>query len=136
MNKIYSLLVCLIFSIVISAQNFTTEGNGIRNSIIANVKSENVLYLSELNGSVSSYTIDGKKRWRNETDDPAVMFEIEAVDIDNDGNDDLLAASGDGHIYAWKSDGTLLWKFNPGHKVRFNEVAGIGKGVDLRIFEV
>ncbi|WP_111709771.1 PQQ-binding-like beta-propeller repeat protein [Lutibacter citreus] len=134
MNKIILFfLTCVLFT-RLSAQNFNTEGNGIRNVVTATISGNDVLYISEVDGAISCYKTNGDKLWRNNSQDPAVMFEIEAVDIDNDGNDDLLAASGDGHIYAWKSDGTLLWKFNPGHKVRFNEVAVIGKGVDLRIF--
>ncbi|MDO7173156.1 hypothetical protein [Mariniflexile sp. AS56] len=116
------------------AQNFSTEGNGIRNSITANVKGETILYLSELDGSVSAYTIDGKKLWRHVTTSPAVMFEMNATDVNGDGNDDLVAASADGNIYCWESNGKLLWKFNPGHKVRFSEIAVVRNNGKLQIF--
>ncbi|WP_111708874.1 PQQ-binding-like beta-propeller repeat protein [Lutibacter citreus] len=123
MRNKFIILVIILFSVSCSAQNFSTKENGIRNCIIANVKGNNVFYLSELSGGVSSYTLEGKNLWRNATDEEAVLFEINAVDVNEDGNDDLIAASGDGNIYCWDSNGSLLWKFTPEVKVRFSEVA-------------
>lgn len=110
-----------------NAQNFVVEGNSLRSTVLGKQKSGNVLFNAELDGGVSCYTTAGKKLWRNPTQSPAVMFEIEAADVNNDGNADLVAASGDGNIYCWDSKGSLLWKYNPGYKVRFSEVA-VAKG--------
>ena len=144
-NKIFNIYISrrlqLIFTIVILftgniflAQNFNTEGNGIRNSITANIKGKTVLYFSELAGNVSAYTIEGKKIWETKTDKPAVLFEINAVDVNNDKNDDLLAASADGNIYCWDSSGKLLQKYNPGHKIRFSEIAVVNNDNKIHIF--
>ena len=131
-NKLL-IITIILFSVSCYSQNFSTDGNGIRNSIIAQIKGENTLYLSELDGRISSYTLNGEKLWSRETASPAVLFEINAVDVNNDGNEDVIAASGDGNIYCWDSKGTLLWKFNPGHKVRFSEVAIVNNG-KIQIF--
>ncbi|MDO7136017.1 hypothetical protein [Algibacter lectus] len=133
MIKYFSFILIALVSFTTKAQNFSTVGNGIRNSITANVKGKTILYLSELDGSVSAYTMDGEKMWRNETTSPAIMFEINAVDINGDKNDDLIAASADGNIYCWDSSGKLLWKFNPDHKVRFSEIAVVNNG-KIQIF--
>ncbi len=100
----------------------------------AKVGSTPVLFLAELDGSVSCYTTEGKKLWRNPTDDPAVMFEIRAADLDGDGRDELVTASGDGTISCWDSSGKLLWKFRPERKVRFNTVAVLARGKHTRVF--
>ncbi|MGA9639238.1 hypothetical protein [Flavobacterium sp.] len=134
MIKKISLALVLATSFMATAQNFVTEGNSIREIKTATVNNTNVLYISELDGGVSCYTVDGKKLWRNPTQSPAVMFEIVATDVNADGNDDLLAASGDGNIYCWDSAGKLLWKFNPGHKVRFSEVAVVKNNSKIQIF--
>jgi len=123
--------MCL--SIPLVAQNFSTKGKGIRNTVVANIKGESFFYFSELDGTVSLYTIKGKERWRHISKSPAVMFEINAEDINRDGNDELLAASGDGNIYCWNYKGELLWKFNPGHKVRFSEITVV-KNEKIQIF--
>lgn len=117
-----------------SAQNFQVEGNSLRNCVIGNIGGKSVLYNSELDGSVSCYSLEGKKLWRNPTTTPAVMFEIVAADVNADGKDDLLAASGDGNIYCWDSKGTLLWKFSSDHKVRFSEVAALKTKKGIQIF--
>ncbi|MGJ8744011.1 hypothetical protein [Polaribacter sp.] len=126
--------VILFTGNILFAQNFHTEGNGIRNAVTANVNGKTVLYFSELAGTISAYTIEGKKIWEAKTDKPAVLFEINTVDVNNDKNDDLLAASGDGNIYCWDSSGKLLWKFNPGHKVRFSEIAVVNNDDKVQVF--
>ncbi len=117
-----------------SAAHFATEGNHIKNIALASIDDKSALYLSELDGTVSAYTQKGKLLWRNQTQDKAVLFEIKSVDIDGDNDDDLLAASADGNVYAWKSNGELLWAFNPGHKVRFSEIAVVNNKNKVQIF--
>ena len=123
-----------LFVMFCNAQNFNTAGNGIRNTVIGKIDNKNVLYISEIDGAISCYTIKGEKIWRNESQNSALLFEIVAADIDGDGDDDILAASGDGNLYCWKSNGTLMWKFNPGIKVRLSEVAFVKNGNHSQIF--
>ncbi|TYA71722.1 hypothetical protein [Seonamhaeicola marinus] len=130
------LLGCVLglWNCKVSGQSFTTSGNGIRQSVIATVKGKSVMYISELDGAVSAYTTKGQELWRNPSDNPAVMYEIEAADITNDGNDELLAASANGTIYCWNHKGKLLWKYSPEHKVRFSEVAVVKNSGKIQVF--
>ncbi|UMB61731.1 hypothetical protein MHL31_05870 [Lutibacter sp. A80] len=128
MNKINSFFIVLLISISSFAQNFSIDGNAIRSTVTAKVNNKTVLYISELEGGLSSYAINGKKHWSIATQKPAVLFEIVAADVNGDKNEDLIAASGDGTIYCYDSTGKLLWKFTSDHKVRFNEVAVINNG--------
>lgn len=134
MYKCFSFLIVSLISLITSAQNFTTEGNAIRHTISASVKGKSVLYIGELDGSVSSYTLDGKKLWRFATDNPAVLFEIEASDVNNDGNDDLITANANGSIYCYDSSGKALWQFSSDHKVRFSEIAVVKNNGKVQIF--
>lgn len=124
----------LVINFIANAQNFSTEGNGIRNTVTGTVEGETVLYLSELAGNIAAYSIKGKKIWEYKTTTAAVLFEINAIDVNNDNNDDVLAASADGNIYCLDSSGELLWKFNPGYKVRFSEVAVVKNSNKIQIF--
>ncbi len=117
-----------------SAKSFVTDGNAIRNSVLAKHGDKSVFYFSELDGAISCYTKDGQKIWRNPTNDPALLFEINAADFDNDGSDELVTASGNGKIDCWNSDGTLRWSFSPENKVRFNEIATIEQNGEMTVF--
>ncbi|GAA3617298.1 hypothetical protein Q4Q39_00395 [Flavivirga amylovorans] len=128
------ILIFLFFANFAFAQNFSTGGGAIKNGVSGSINGDSVIFVSELEGTTSAHTTEGTLLWRNETDSPAVMFEIEASDINNDGNDDLIAASGNGNIYCWDSSGKLLWKFTPDHKVRFSEVAVINQNGKVQIF--
>lgn len=132
----YALMLVLVGLVpaTIQAQNFSTTGNQVRNAVVAQVDNKDVLYLSELDGAVSAYTLSGKELWRHISDESAVMFEILAADITGNGSDELLAASANGHVYCWQANGKLLWKFAPDHKVRFSEIAVVGQGKTAKIF--
>ncbi|WP_303317257.1 hypothetical protein Q4Q34_01750 [Flavivirga abyssicola] len=137
MNKIKQTIILLLTSFLVQiglAQNFSTKGNAIRHSVIAEVNGESILFLGELDGSLSSHTIEGKELWHKKTDEPAVLFEIEASDINGDGNDELITAHANGYISCYNSIGKLLWKFQPKHKVRFSEVAVIKNDGKVQIF--
>lgn len=128
------LVIALFLSNLLIAQNFTTSGNGVRNAVIGKVKDKSVLYLSEIDGTVSSYTLKGEKLWRNITKDPAVMFEIVSKDINGDAIDELLAASANGKIYCWDNKGELKWEYTPEYKVRFSEIAVVTNKGKVQIF--
>lgn len=123
-------LSCLLsFSLVATAhcqsppKSFETQGDALRQVVVGKHGDQSVLYTSGLEGGVGCYQPDGTHLWSSNTGKPAVLFEINAHDLDGDGRDELLAASGDGFIHCWGADGKRLWKFNPGHKVRFSELA-------------
>ncbi|MDZ8117048.1 hypothetical protein [Pontiella agarivorans] len=132
-------LTVILFTLAVlagdgDAASFITGGNALRSAVPGIIKSTPVLFCGELDGAVSCYTLEGKKLWRNPSQSPAVLFELAAVDVDNDGRDDLLSASGDGSITCWNANGTLRWRFRGDRKIRFNEVAVLKRGTDLTIF--
>lgn len=134
MNKYLSLALMICIAISSFAQNFSTDGNGIRKVVTGQSKGKEILYISELDGAIACYTVDGKELWRNATVNPAVLFKIVAADVNNDGNDEVIAASGDGSIYCYTSKGKLLWQFTPQEKVRFSEVAVLKLDDKVRVF--
>ncbi|WP_077406389.1 PQQ-binding-like beta-propeller repeat protein [Cellulophaga omnivescoria] len=127
-NQFTYMLVFIVMLGTAHAQNFTTEGNGIRNAIVANNNKDQILYVSELDGALAAYTLSGEKIWSKPAINPAVVFNIVAADITNNGKDELIAASANGTIYCYTSTGKQLWSYTPKHKVRFSEVAVVNNG--------
>lgn len=134
LRKINMALLLATLAFGVDAASFTTGGNALRKAVPGMIQKTPVLFCGELDGSVACYTLEGKQLWRNPTQSPAVLFEIAAVDVDGDGRDDLVSASGDGSVTCWKSDGSLAWKFTGAHKIRFNEVAVLKRGKDVTIY--
>ncbi|MGY6650263.1 outer membrane protein assembly factor BamB family protein [Wenyingzhuangia sp. IMCC45574] len=116
-----------------STASFNVTETTVRNATVGTVKGQEVLFVSSLSDGVGCYTLDGEKLWSAKIETPAVIFEIEAADVDGDSNDDLLAASANGTIYCWASTGKLLWQFSSDHKVRFSEIAVVNNG-SVQIF--
>ena len=121
-------------SLSLTAQNFATKTNTIRNSKAGIIENKPVLFFSDVSSSLSAYTLSGKEIWNYKIDNPSVIFEIIAEDINNDGNDDLLAVAGNGTVYCIHSNGNLMWKYTPNHKVRFSEIAVIKNNHKIQIF--
>ncbi|CAA6692410.1 MULTISPECIES: hypothetical protein [unclassified Lentimonas] len=135
MKKIIcSLCITVLASYASAADSFTVDLNGIRNAVATTVAGQAALFVSESTGSVACYTTEGQELWKRSTVEPAIMFEIEAADLDGDGQDEMLAVSANGNLYCWSNDGAIRWVFNPGHKVRFSEVAVAHEGVKARVF--
>ncbi|TGV01866.1 PQQ-like beta-propeller repeat protein [Flavivirga rizhaonensis] len=135
-SKKFFLILNLIVLCVsgLHAQNFVTDKNAIRHAVIGSIGNQNVLFIGELDGGLSCYTMEGKRLWDYAPEISAVLFEIEAADIDNDGSDELLAANANGTIYCFNHLGELLWEFKPKNKVRFSEVAVVKNNDKVQIF--
>ncbi|MGY6649327.1 hypothetical protein [Wenyingzhuangia sp. IMCC45574] len=125
-------LVCLVLSIQClwsnefpkKQTNFVTELENIRNIVPTKVDGEQALFLSSLTGQVGCYTTDGKKLWVRKTEKQnAVVFQITAGDLNNDGQDEYLAVSADGYVQCWDKNGKSLWVFRTEKKVRLAQVA-------------
>lgn len=134
MKKVIRWIGMICVAVCAQAQDFAVEGSGVHKIVSASHGRSRVLYISELEGGVSCYTPEGKKLWRNPSVDSAVLFEIEAADVDGDGSEELLAAGGNGLITCWNTDGSVRWRFSPGHKVRFSEIAVVGVGAASQLF--
>ncbi|MFR9653620.1 MAG: hypothetical protein SNG47_07395 [Rikenellaceae bacterium] len=117
-----------------SAQSFSTQGRGLRDGVVASVGGKSVIYLSEVDGAVSCYSTEGEMIWRVENPTPAVCFEIEAADLDGDGDDELLSVCGDGSLRAWSPEGALLWHLKPEDQVRLVDLAVVSVGNKKRVY--
>ena len=124
----------MLMSISLYSQNFATRTDNIRNSVVAKIDNKPVLFLSSLSTSLAAYSLKGDELWSYKIDKPSVIFEVLAEDVNNDGNDDLLAVAGNGIVYCINSDGNLLWKFSPKQKVRLSEIAVIKNDIKIQIF--
>ncbi|WP_343330716.1 hypothetical protein [Polaribacter staleyi] len=133
MQPVFTIVILFTGNIFL-AQNFSTQTNNIRNSVIGEINNTSVLFVSELSTSLAAYTLTGKGLWNYKIDTPSVIFEILAEDFNKDGNDDLLAVAGNGIVYCINSDGSLLWEYTPDHKVRLSEIAVVKNGDKIQIF--
>ncbi|MFI3321534.1 MAG: hypothetical protein R3Y50_03315 [Rikenellaceae bacterium] len=133
-SSVFALTALLAGAVDAQATNIVPKTEGIRRVVTAQINGEEMLYISEIDGAVSLNQFNGKSRWRIPSDNPALMFEIIATDIDGDKSDDLLGVSANGSVYAWSSGGKLLWKFSTPEKVRLCQIATVGEGSDMRIF--
>lgn len=80
-------------------------------------------------GTVVCFGYDGMKRWENKLSG-YMNHDIHCADIDGDGNDEVLAANADGHIYCMDDDGSNLWKFRK-NEAPMNTVCMVSRdGID------
>ena len=136
-NSLFSFAISFLLSIQLFAfqsKDFSTKTNNIRNSVVGEINHKPILFVSELSESLAAYSLEGKELWNYKIDQPSVIFEIIAEDINNDGNDDLLAVAGNGIVYCIDSNGSLLWQFTPDHKVRLSEIAVVKNDGKIQIF--
>lgn len=61
-------------------------------------------------GSTACFGFDGRPLWAAKGAG-GFPFDLATADIDGDRLDEVLVASGDGSLYAYDQDGTLLWRF-------------------------
>jgi len=77
---------------------------------IATDTTQNYVVATSYEGTVLAVTYDGDILWENKLSG-FMNHDIWADDIDNDGNDEVLAANADGSIYCLDNKGKLLWQF-------------------------
>lgn len=65
---------------------------------------------ASLDGTTACFEFDGRPRWSSQ---PAggFPFDLAVADLDGDGRDEALVASGDGVLRAYGPDGALRWEF-------------------------
>lgn len=63
-----------------------------------------------MDGTAACFSLEGKPIWTSAATG-GFPFDMAAADIDGDGLDEVLVASGDGSLYAYDHDGTSLWRF-------------------------
>ncbi len=133
--KAHLISVALLMATGLSAQNnIITKGGAIRCAVKGDINGKEMIYLAEEDGSISLNDLKGKQIWNIDSDNPAVMFEIIATDLNGDKSDDVLAVSGNGSVYAFSSKGKLIWKWSTPEISRLSEIATVGKGKNMKIF--
>lgn len=66
---------------------------------------------SSYEGAVLAMSDDGKPLWKNDLTSGIMNHDLWCEDITGDGNDEILAANADGHLYCLNTLGKLVWKF-------------------------
>lgn len=69
-----------------------------------------VIIGSSYEGAVLAITESGKPLWKNDLSG-VMNHDVWCEDLDGDGNDEILTANADGHVYCLNSFGKLIWKF-------------------------
>ncbi|WP_172665849.1 PQQ-binding-like beta-propeller repeat protein [Flammeovirga sp. OC4] len=119
MNYLYkrllfsSLLMCLIFPS--NAGSITSIETGYTITLVrtAVIKSKTHIVANSYEGTVMLYTFEGKQKWKNKLSGFA-NHDVWCGDLNNDGNDEILAANADGYLYCLDEKGKLKWKFRSG----------------------
>ncbi|ANQ51610.1 hypothetical protein MY04_4268 [Flammeovirga sp. MY04] len=76
----------------------------------ANFKKKNYIVANSYEGRILIFDAKGKKLWDHPLSGYA-NHDLWCDDINNDGNDEILAANADGHLYVLNHKGDLLWKY-------------------------
>ncbi len=90
---------------------YTTGGHTLYHVQAATIKQgSRVVIGAAYDGAVLCYSPTGDLQWKAKAGD-AFPFDLCVADIDNDGLDEVLIASGDGVLYVIGPDGKQLWSF-------------------------
>lgn len=123
-NKLSFLILCtLLISILeVPAQqaytqekdnavsSFTAGGHTVYHLEPGTINGKQVVFSAAYDGTVLCHSPEGELIWKTSTGE-GFLFDIEAADIDRDGDDEALVASSDGALHAIDHNGTLLWRF-------------------------
>ena len=77
----------------------------------AKKKKQVFMVANSFEGTLLGISYDGKTLWKNSLSG-FMNHDVYIRDLDNDGNDEILAANADGNIYCLNADGKLKWKFS------------------------
>ena len=91
--------------------SFSTGGHTVYHLRPATVQSgQRAIVAAAYDGTVLCHTPEGDRLWQAETGG-FFPFDLAVDDIDGDGLDEALVASGDGCLYAFDDNGRRLWVF-------------------------
>ena len=93
----------------------------------AKAKKQSYIVASNYEGTLLGISYEGKTLWENSLSG-FMNHDVYIKDLDNDGNDEILAANADGMIYCLNSKGKLLWKFSRNSAPMFAVSAIKGEG--------
>ncbi|WP_203458113.1 MULTISPECIES: PQQ-binding-like beta-propeller repeat protein [unclassified Lacinutrix] len=73
-------------------------------------KNQTYIAATSYEGTIVAVSYSGNILWKNKLSG-YMNHDIWAADINNDGNDEILAANADGSVYCLDNKGDLLWQF-------------------------
>ncbi len=92
--------------------SFSTNGHTVYHLRTGSVsKEQRAVFTASIDGVVQCFKLNGKLIWQAGTDG-GFPFDLCVADIDNDGLDEVLVASGNGSLYAFDNNGKSLWTFS------------------------
>ena len=94
-------------------------------------KNKTYIAATSYEGTIVAVSYSGNILWKNKLSG-YMNHDIWAADINNDGNDEILAANADGSIYCLDNKGKLLWKFKQNDAPMYS-VCVINKGNEAYI---
>jgi hypothetical protein len=93
-------------------RSFSTQGHTVYHLRTASVDgNDRVIISAAYDGVVLCHRQDGRQVWETKTGGH-FPFDMAVADIDGDGHDETLVATGAGILYAIDNDGRLLWSFD------------------------
>ncbi len=122
-NK-FTLLIVLLLQIILTngsemetiaddgINSFSTNGQTVYHLRTGSVKKDQRAIITvSIDGVVKCFASNGQLEWQAGTNE-GFPFDLCVADIDNDGLDEILVASGNGSLYAFDNDGKSLWVFS------------------------
>ncbi len=92
--------------------NFSTNGAPVYHIKTGTIEiGKRAVITASTDGTVKCFTTEGKLLWKADTDG-GFLFDLCVSDIDKDGLDETMVASGNGALYTIDNNGKLLWKFS------------------------
>ena len=99
-----------MFAVVIN--DFSTNGKPVYSIKTGILKTgDKGVFTASMDGSVKCFTLQGQLVWKADTNG-GFIFDMAVGDINKDGIDEVVVASGDGSLYAFNSDGARIWTFS------------------------
>jgi lambda-carrageenase len=92
--------------------SFSTNGKTVyqlRTGLVE--KAHRAVITASIDGIIQCFSLNGELLWQASTDE-GFPFDLCVADIDNDGLDEILVASGNGSLYAFDNNGKTMWVFS------------------------
>lgn len=113
MKKTALALVFIAISLITAGaavKSFSTGGHTVYHLRPGTIDGQRVVISAAYDGTVLCHTHDGNLLWKANAGGH-FPIDMAVVDIDADGDDETLVATGGGVLYAVDNDGTSLWTF-------------------------
>ena len=114
MKRFYKLLLFAVFALMNAVHAFSIKSIDTKMTIIkvrvATQGNSTFVVGSSYEGTLIAVDYSGNTLWVNKLSGYQNQ-DLWCGDINNDGNDEILASNSDGYVYCVDSNGGLLWKW-------------------------